>query len=148
MKMNRMNILKPIFVLGLSCLDLTGMAQTDADYAALADIIPAEQLASLVADHPTRYQRLALMNRHAYHISDMGTKETTNFPSAFDVVKNFDNMPDVTLALIENQELNLLGYNFDFSPTEYKYYKLDDNGKVLSIVPLNILYKNANLETE
>ncbi len=148
MKPTRMNLLKSVFVFGISCMSLSCMAQSESDYAALTEIIPAEQLAELETAHPLRYQRLALMNRNAYHISNMGPKGSSEYPSVFEVEKNFDNMPEITLELIEAQELSILGYDFDFSPTEYTYYKLDDNGKVLSIVPLNILFKKANLEIE
>jgi hypothetical protein len=108
----------------------------------------AEQIADMETNQPLQYQRLAYLNRNAYHISQMGIKDLGDLPNVFEVNKRYDNLPDITLELIEAQELNLAGYEFEYSYDKYHYYKIDDNGTVLSIAPLSILFKKANLEIE
>lgn len=136
------------FILGLSVLSLDAISQTEADYAALEDFMSPEQIQDMQSNQPLQYQQMAYLNRHAYHISQMGTKELGDLPSVFEVTKRHDNLPDITLELIESQELNLVGYEFEYSYDKYHYYKIDDNGTVLSIAPLSVLFKKANLEIE
>lgn len=141
-----MKHLKFRLIVALCSIGLTSAAQTDTDYAALADFLPANQLAELESNNPLRYQQMAYLNRNGYYISQVGEKSSTNFPSAFEVEKRFDSQPDITLSLIESGELNLLGYELEYSRDRYTYYRLDDNGTVLVILPLNLLYKRANID--
>lgn len=135
-------------ILGLSVLTIDAMSQSESDYSALTEFLTAQQISDIQANGPLQYDRMAYLNRHAYHVSQFGTKELGELPSAFEVTKLYDNLPDITLELIESQTLNLVGYNFEMSTDKYHYYKLDDNGTVLSIAPLDILFKKANLEIE
>ncbi len=129
-------------------IGLASAAQSDSDYAALAEFLPAQNLLELESSNPLRYQRLAYMNRHAYYISQVGDKTSQDFNDVFEIEKNYENLPDISLELIETQELNLLGYNFTYSPERYSYYRIDDSGTVLVILPLNLLFERANLELE
>ncbi len=141
-----MKLYKLSFVLGALALSLSGFSQTDEDYAALASFIPEETISDLSQNDELRYKRLAVTNRHAYYVSEMGEKDWQSLPNALEVEKIYEDLPDLSLELIQNQELNLLGYEFQFLYEKYTYYKLNDTGQVLVIMPLKLLYKRENLE--
>ncbi len=141
-----MKIFKLSFAIGAIALSLQGFSQSESDYSALASFLPQETIDDLSQNDVLRYKRLAVTNRHAYYISEMGEKDWQSLPSALEVQKLYENLPDLSLDLIQTQELNLLGYEFQLLYEKYTYYKLDDSGQVLVIMPLELLYKRENLE--
>ncbi|MCA1761870.1 MAG: hypothetical protein LC664_02540 [Flavobacteriales bacterium] len=126
-------------------LSLGAVAQSAEDYSALSEFIPQEKLSALESNSPLEYNQLAYLNRNGYHLSEVGDKTVETEGSAMEVQKLYADLPDITASMVENQELNLMGYNFKISPDKYTYYSLGNSNSVLVIPPSNLSLEKANL---
>ncbi len=121
------------------------IAQSAEDFSALSQFIPQEDLSTLETNNPLEYNQLAYLNRNGYHLSEVGDKTIETGGSAMEVEKLYPELPDITATMVENQELNLMGYNFKISPDKYTYYSLGNSNSVLVIPPSNLSLEKANL---
>lgn len=121
------------------------VAQSAEDFSALSEFIPQEKLNALESNSPLEYNQLAYLNRNGYHVSEVGDKTIETAGSAMELEKFYTDLPDITVSMVENQELNLMGYNFILSATEYTYYSLPNSNRVLVIPPSELTLKQANL---
>lgn len=133
------------FVLLTMALSLNTLAQSPDDFSALATFMPQESLSALESENPLEYSQLAYLNRNGYYLGDIGDKVVETSGNAMEVQKLYSEVPDITVAMVENQELNLMGYNFKISPEKYTYYSIGNSGSVLVIPPSKLTLEQANL---
>ncbi len=125
----------------------SAQAQSATDIEALSSFLPAEKLASF-QENDERLAEYAFINRHGYHLSNTGGKDFSSYPDLSSIVALYPNLPPITVELIENGELNLMGYNFIIKRDEYVYYRIAGNNQLLTIPPMNLSLQNFNSETE
>lgn len=133
------------FVLLTMALSLNSLGQSPEDFSALATFMPQESLSALESENPLEYSQLAYLNRNGYYLGDIGDKVVETSGNAMEVQKLYSEVPDITVAMVENQELNLMGYNFKISPEKYTYYSIGNSGSVLVIPPSKLTLEQANL---
>lgn len=131
------------FCIGISCNII--IAQTSEDYEALNSYLPSEKLQYL-EQQPELYAQLAYLNRNGYYAGNVGEKDVSMLPETSEVEVLYPNLPEIGLALIENRELNLLGYMFDTHPTEFRFYRISNTDKVLVIPPTEMTFEKMNQE--
>ncbi len=133
-----------IFLSGLS----SSLAQDASDYVALSSFMSQADLSSIEQENPLRYQQLAYLNRHAYHLSESGEKSVDGYPSLSDVIKLYPSEPDLNLSLIESGNMNMMAYKIIFYMDKYSHYRIDGSTQLLVIPPVNILLQKANIDIE
>lgn len=112
----------------------TAFAQSQDDYDALNSFLPEEKKQKLITQ-PELYAQMAFLNRHGYYVGEVGEKDISMLPKASDVASLYSNLPAINHELIENKELNLLGYDFRLDSDRYNYYRISGSNKVLVIPP-------------
>lgn|SRR5690554_3272701 len=122
-------------------------AQSEADYAALATFLPAEKLNNQT-EHPELYAKMAYLNRHGYFSGEIGEKDASQYPETSEIEALYPNLPEITLSLIENKELNMMGYNFNPQANRYLYFRITGSDKILVIRPTSESLKNMNFESK
>jgi hypothetical protein len=126
--------------------NLSGQSAGDMD--ALENLIGTENFQAM-QNRPFRLSQLAFLNRHGYHVSELGDKEdASTFSDIASVEKIYSTQPDITLELAENGELNLLGYRFELDSDKETLYRFAGTGKVLVIPAVNLSLSMANLLNE
>ncbi len=125
----------------------SGQAQSADDYAVLSTFLPAEKLDS-IQETEIGYAQYAYLNRHGYHLSSFGEKDVPAYPMISEVSALYPGLPTITIELIENGELNLMGYNFVIKQDFYSYYKISGSDKVLVILPISLTEKKRLSESE
>ncbi len=122
-------------------------AQSDADYAALATFLPTEKLNNQT-EHPELFAQTAYLNRNGYFLGDVGDKDVSEYPETIEVEALYPNLPEISLSLIESQQMNMMGYDFKLSNSKYLYFRITGSNKVLVIPPISQSLKNMNSESE
>lgn len=141
--------MKPtFFVLLTMALSLNSLGQNPEDFSALASFMSQEKLNAIESKNSIEYNQLAYLNRHGYHFSEIGDKNVETTGNAMDVKKIYPDVPDITVAMVENQELNMMGYNFKISPDKYTYYSLENSSGVLVIPPSELTFKKMASDNE
>lgn len=113
-------------------------SQSASDYEALSDFLPAEKLNHLQSASDARYAHFAYINRHGYYLSQTdGLKDSSEWGNVFEVGKIYENAPDITLDMIQNQTLNMLAYKFKTHADKYSYYLIGNSNTLLVIKPTN-----------
>ena len=120
-------------------------AQTAEDYAAVAEFLPAEKLVS-IQENGAKYAEYAYLNRHGYYLSDFGEKDISIYPDLSQITSLYPSLPTINQEMVENNTLNLMGYNFPIKQNEYLYYRIDSSNKLLVILPQSLSLKNLNSE--
>ena len=123
------------------------IAQTQADYAALASFLPAEKLNNQI-ENPQLYAEIAYLNRNGYHVGIIGEKDASEYPETSEIEALYPNLPNITLALIESKTLNMMGYNFDPQRHKYLYFRITGSNKVMVIPPTVQSLANMNSQSE
>lgn len=144
-----MKSIKLICLAALSAVVFSGSlkAQSQEDYSALATFLPADKLNNQT-EHPELFAKFAYLNRNGYFSGTVGEKDASEFPETADVEALYPNLPEITLSLIENKELNLMGYDFNPQTNKYLYFRITGSDKVLVILPTSESLKNMNSESE
>jgi len=120
-------------------------AQTAEDYAAVAEFLPAEKLTSIQGNE-AKYAEYVYLNRHGYYLSDFGEKDISIYPDLSQITSLYPSLPTINQEMVENNTLNLMGYNFPIKQNEYLYYRIDSSNKLLVILPQSLSLKNLNSE--
>src|SRR5690554_6922887 len=144
-----MKSIKLLYLMLFAAFGFSGgvIAQTQADYAALASFLPAEKLNNQI-ENPQLYAEIAYLNRNGYHVGIIGEKDASEYPETSEIEALYPNLPNITLALIENKELNMMGYNFNPQANRYLYFRITGSDKILVIRPTSESLKNMNFESK
>lgn len=137
---------KSIFFIILCVCSLHTAAQTDSEYAALGEFITSDVLNDLMENNEMRYKQMAVINKRGYYVISAGEKNILQYPSIQEISKRYQSLPDLTPALAESGDLNLIGYDIQLSKTDYTYYRLGESNNLLVIPPVELTLKRANLE--
>lgn len=125
----------------------SGQAQTADDYAAVSEFLPGEELAH-IQQNENRFVEFVYLNKHGYYIGQAGPKDISVYPDLSSVEALYPGMPELNATLIENDELNLMGYNFKMQRDKFTYYRIGNGDKLLVIPPTNMTLRELNSETD
>jgi len=125
-------------------VSVNASAQTEADYQALTDFLSPDKISALQSK-PQQYAQVAYLNRHGYHVSEMGEKSTQAISDISQVTAIYEDVPAITIELVSTGELNLMAYNFDTSADRDSFYKFGNSSKVLVILATTRALRMANL---
>lgn len=132
-----------------SLLMTTGLsAQSQADYDALKTMLGSEKYNTFKEQKPEKAAEYAYMNRHGYHVSDAGDKDFSSYPDVFELEAVYPNEPPLTLSLLENNDWNMHAYGVQPDKAAYKYFRIGETGKVLTILPESLAKKKMNKENK
>lgn len=125
----------------------SGQAQTADDYAAVSEFLPAGELAH-IQQNEDRFVEFVYLNKHGYYIGHAGPKDISEYADISEIEALYPGLPELNEALIENGELNLMGYNFHMQSEKFTYYRIGNGDKVLVIPPTNMTLRKLTSETE
>ncbi len=128
-------------------VSVNASAQTEADYEALTDFLSPDKISALQSK-PQQYAQMAYLNRHGYHVSEIGEKTADGIPDISEVVALYPGSPAITLDLATSQNLNLMAYRIETNLEKEIYFKFGSSGKVLVIPPMILSLKAANLHND
>lgn len=122
-------------------------AQSAEDYAAVAEFLPAEKLASIDGNE-AKYAEYVYLNKHGYYVGQAGLKDISGYPDLSEIVPLYPGLPELSETLIESGELNLMGYNFHLQRDLFTYYRIGIGDKILVIPPTKMTLDKLTSETE
>ena len=130
-------------------LMVTGLfAQSQSDLDALKTMLNNEKYQLFMENDPEKAAEYAYMNRHGYHVSRSGEKDFVEYRDVFDLEAVYPNEPPMTLGLFVSNEWNMYAYGIQPDKAAYKYFRIGETGKVLTILPEALAKKKMNQENK
>lgn len=136
------------FLSALLLMATSLFGQSQSDLEALKIMIGNEKYTSFMESDPEKAVEYAYMNRHGYHVSHSGEKDFVEYPDVFDLEAVYPNEPPMTLRIFENNEWNMYAYGIQPDKAAYKYFRIGETGKVLTILPEALAKKKLNQENK
>lgn len=115
------------------------LAQSSDDLAALKQAVGAEKYSYLEEKNPDLLAEVAYINRHGYHLSEMGGKDFSDYPDIQDLTPVYPDAVAPTELSIANGEWNLIAYPIEIKEREYQYFRVGGSDKVLVILPKKLI---------
>jgi hypothetical protein len=136
--------MKKTYILAFLLLMICSSLEAQTNYEdRFRDLIGEERMTKIETSKPGESGFLAYLNAEGYYVSDVPEGKVVPYTGdAIEIEKAITSVPDLTLQLLENEQADLLGYAFEINETEHIYYSIGASGKLLVILPVELVRKN------
>jgi hypothetical protein len=122
------------------------LAQSQSDLDALKVMLGEEKYQLFTEKKPEMAAEYAYMNRHGYHVANMGDKDFSSYPAVMELEGIYPNEPAMDLSQFEQNNWNMFGFGVEPDESTYKYFRIGDTGMVLTVLPKRLARKKMNKE--